>query len=461
MVADFALFNLCVFVSFVFNFSIPNLFIMSNSFFYKYLNASQKRLLWIFFILIFGWIIYRALVVDMYTSVKARDSIHGDAYSDVNTHSAIKYFADFGFSKSSYLPVHQYLGDKNEANIKVYTHYPALPDILAGFYAYITGTTDEATLRIFPVILSVGFFFLIFQVLWKLTGSIQEALLAGLLVAGSNYFMFWADNLHKHLYEELFKWIFLFCLYQYYSGGKNKLLFFIAWIFFVANTNISFEPVTYLAVLTVGLSWIFERKIISFETVLMATAPFVGFGLHLWQNVDHFGSLDLALKDLTSAANMRATGEGENELKRSLNWTDYVKIPYMWSYRIERFFLIPGIALAVFGYFAWKKWTLKKNTRLKELLIVFIIATLSWNFAMTQHSVVHAFTTKHAGLLFALIAGTGVLAYREKLLADWKRGIWYPKVLHVIFCGYIIVMALSQQVWDLVRYGVAWPVLGR
>lgn len=425
---------------------------MFSTLFFSQLTRRQKQVLIAVFVLAFAWILLRVFTVDMFTETKARDSIHGDAYSDKNTYSAVKYFVDFGFSKSSYLPVHQYDGDKNEQNIKVYTHYPALPDILAGFYAVVAGTIDEPILRLFPVLISMFFFGLIFQTLWKITDDIPTAFVSGLLIVGSNYFLFWADNLHKHLYEELFKWIFLLCMFQYYSGNKNKMLLVIAWIFFVAATNVSFEPVTYLAVLTVGMSWIFERKIFSLETIILGLAPFVGLGLHLWQNVDHFGSLQLALDDLRGAASMRATGDSESEMKRSLNIYDYLSIPYVWSLRVERFFVIPGISLAILGYFAWKKWSEENKPLLKNLMLVLILATLSWNFAMTQHSLVHSFTTRHIGILFALIAGAGLLRYRIQLQEDWATGVWYRRAFHVVFIGYTMVMLLTQQVWDLWRY---------
>jgi hypothetical protein len=392
----------------------------------------------------------------MYEDGKIRDSIHGDAYSDVNTHSAVRYFYDFGFSKSSFLPVHQYGGNLSTKDVKAYTHYPALPDILAGCYAYLFQSTDEVLLRIIPVLLSMGFFFLIFQTLWTVLKNIEMVLWGGMILVCSNYFLFWADNLHKHLYEELLKWLYFLMLWNYYhtSSSKRYGWFAMAFIIFLIIANISFEPITYLAVLTVGLSWIFTRRIICMETIVLAISPILGFGLHLWQNAIHLGSMELALLDLKDSASMRTSGGNfaANELHRSLNWEDYLSIPWLWLIRIERFFLIPGIAILVFGFYYVNYWKQQSFKIAIPLLSVLIVSTLSWSIFMSQHALVHIFTTKHAGICIGMICGTGIYHYRRNLISDWQKGPLLKKLFHVALLTYILVMALSQQLWDYIRY---------
>jgi hypothetical protein len=431
-----------------------------NDFFYRHFTAKQKIFFWLVFIFAYLWIIGRVLLVSMYEEGKIRDSIHGDAYSDVNTHSAVRYFYDFGFLNSSFLPVHQYAGNFNTHDLKAYTHYPALPDILAGGYAYLFQSTNEECLRIVPVLLSIGFFFLIFQTLWTVFKNIEMALWGGMILVCSNYFLFWADNLHKHLYEELLKWLYFWVLWNYYHTDSNKRYVWLSasFVIFLLVANISFEPITYLAVLTVGFSWMFKRKIICMETIVLAMGPILGFALHLWQNAMHLGSLELALLDLKDSASMRTSGGNfaANELHRSLNWKDYLSIPWLWLIRIERFFLIPGIAALVFSFYFIKYWKQQPQKNVLSLLAVLVLCTLSWSIFMSQHAIVHIFTTKHAGICMGLVCGGGIYHYRRRLLSDLKTGPLPIKIFHIALLAYILVMALSQQVWDFVRYSGWW-----
>ncbi|HSZ24529.1 MAG TPA: hypothetical protein VK766_02365 [Cytophagaceae bacterium] len=416
---------------------------------------SKKNILIAAFIFSFSIVIIRIISVPLLNSGKARDSIHGDSYSDINTYSAMRYFYDFGFGKSYLLPVHGYKGDGNSANMGAYTHYPALPDILAGSYARILHTTDTRWVRIFPLLISIGFFFFIVHFFQTLLPDKNAAFIGALVLVLSNYFIFWADNLHKHLYEEILKWVYVYLLFLYYrEDRKNKWLIVLCSLIFILVTNISFEPVTYLAIVTVGMSWIYKRNIFTFETILLGFAPVIGFGLHFYQNILYFGSVDLALADMTHAAALRTTGieSVQNEMKRNLTFLDYISIPYYWSFRIERLFLIPGPAFFFFAYLGLKEIR-KVNQQLFGLGIVLLIASLSWNIFMTQHWLVHTFTTKHLGLFYGFVIGYGLLSYYDLVKKDWASNVVFKKILHVIFIGYILVMALSQQLFDYFRYG--------
>jgi hypothetical protein len=416
---------------------------------------SKKYILIAAFIFCFSIVIVRVIKVPLFNSGKARDSIHGDAYSDINTHSALKYFYDFGFTKSCFLPVHDYRGNKIEKSMKVYTHYPALPDILAGVYAKILNTRSAKWIRIFPVMISITFFFFIFYFFRKILPDKNAAFVGALILVLSNYFIFWADNLHKHLYEEFFKWIYVFLLFLYYNNQqKNKILLVLCGLIFILVTNISFEPVTYLAVVTVGMSWIYKRKIFNWENFFLGIMPIIGFGLHLYQNVLYFGSFQTAIADLTNSATLRTVGNetAQNELKRNLGLMDYLSIPFVWSYRIERYFLIAGPAFFYLAFLGLKELK-KADKRLFELGIVLLIATLSWNLAMTQHSLVHSFTTRHIGIFYGFVIGYGLLKYYSLFRKDWSEKILYKKVFHIVFIGYIVLMAAAQQLWDYLRYG--------
>src|SRR6218665_1517338 len=80
-------------------------------------------------------IIFRVLFASVYDNTRVRNQVYGDGYSDINTLSSAKYFLDSGFTQTTFLPVHDYYPATGHA--QVYTHYPALPNILAGVYATV------------------------------------------------------------------------------------------------------------------------------------------------------------------------------------------------------------------------------------------------------------------------------------------------------------------------------------
>ncbi len=110
-------------------------------------------------------IFFRLVNVSMYDDTKARDFYHGDSYSDINAHSTGMYMFDYGFLQSKLLPVWHYKGDNDKSTVSVYTHYPALPDVLAGVYAKLFNSKHEIYIRIIPIAFSFVFVFVIFFVL--------------------------------------------------------------------------------------------------------------------------------------------------------------------------------------------------------------------------------------------------------------------------------------------------------
>jgi len=404
-------------------------------------------------------IISRVLNISMYDESKGRDFYHGDGYSDINAHSTGMYMHDYGFLKSKALPAWSYTGNKDTSQVSFYTHYPALPDFLTGVYAKSFNTKNERVIRIIPVMLSVVFAVLIFHVLNIFYQDKTLASISGCILLLSNYFIFWADNLHKHQYEEMLKWLFVGLIYVYYEGKKQQTGMFIALIIvFIINANISFEPIVYMAIVTLGFAIVYDKTIFSKETILLGLSAVIGFSVHLMQNYFYLGSIPLVIDDMFNAVTLRTVGVSngsiENELNRGLTWMDVVNIPNLIQMRIERVFLIPGPAFFVFTYLAFKK-VKAENRNFYKILFVLLIASISWLFVMTQHATVHCFTIRHFGIFYALVIGIGLKAYYELYYSKIK----FSKVLlalHYIFWGYIVVMAFSQQFYDYFRYGILY-----
>ncbi len=423
----------------------------------------NKRVITILvFLFCYVFIFWRAFLVPLSEEGKSRNAIHGDAYSDIHTHSAALFFKDYGFTRSCFLPVWDYPGNGDTSHIaKPYTHYPAVPDILAGITATLFQTDKVIWIRMLPVLLSVFFFFFIFYSLKNLLPDENAAFISAVVIVCSNYFIFWSDNLHKHLYEELLKWSYLFLLYRYYeTGRKNKwLIFFLVVIYFLV-TNVSFEPVAYLAVLTLGFSWIYRKTFLSTDNAILLLAPVAGFSLHLFQNYCYLGSWEGVMNDMHGAFSNRTLGVDTqaNELHRHVNVTDYLRIPFVWLNRVERFFLFPGYALIVFAVLAFKRMR-KESVRHFQIGIILLIATLSWSVLMTQHFTVHAFTGRHIGLFYAFVIGYGLIEYVKIFQKHWKEKKFLYRAIHMLFIGYIMVMLVSQQLIDIFRYGFIYPFI--
>ena len=79
---------------------------------------------------------------------------------------------------------------------------------------------------------------------------------------------------------------------------------------------------------------------------------------------------------------------------------------------------------------------------------------------MSQHFMVHIFTTRNIGLFYGFIVGYGIVAYLPLVKQAWEQKNRLHQAFHVLFIGYILVMAASQQIWDIyIKYGFGYPWL--
>jgi len=435
-------------------------------------EINYKKIYFFVFLFCYTLVIWRIVQVPLYDWDQGRNFIHGDGNSDRNVHSTAMFYKDFGIVEGScLLPVFRYTGDgdtcasaTNLGDSYFYTHYPALPDILGATYGYILDTKSDQWIRIFPVLLSVVFFFFIIKFCKHFIEDNSAAFYSTLIILLSNYFIAWADNLHKHLYEELIKWVFIYLLYDYYQKGKPKKNLIWMIVLYIVVSNISFEPILYLAVVSIGFCWIYERKILNWETVALGAASVFGVGIHLYQNYLFFGhSWQAVADDMLGSLSERTMGvDGNLKSDRGkVALTEYLEIPFLWFNRLERVYLIPGWAILVFAVLTMKKYY-QENRKFYYACLTIFIATISWSLLMSQHFLVHLFTARHWGIWVALMSGVGIVQYLKIVKADFAGTRWYMKTLHVVFIGYIMVMVLSQQVFDLyLKNGFLYPIFGR
>jgi hypothetical protein len=414
------------------------------------LNNKKIAFVFIFCYLIIVWRV-------LFVPAQYRTSIFGDGFSDKNTISSAHFFLDSGFTKTKFLPVHEY---PPIINACVYTHYPALPNILAGFYAKIFQSNQEQILRIIPVLLSIMFFFLIFFILKNVSQDKKNAFVAAVMIVLSNYFIAWADNLHKHLYEEILNWTYFLLLYQYHESDRTKKWIApVLFVIMIVGINISFEQPVFLGVLTLGFAIIYQKKVFTLETIGAFIALVFGFSIHLFQNYLYFGTLEKMYSDMKDAFVFRNTGQvvANYVPERPFNFAkDFLEIPFSWFNRMERYFIIPGWGLLIMSYWGIKKLFIE-NRRKFYLLIVSFCAAASWSFVMPQHDFIHTFTNRHFGLFYALVLTFCFSPYLEKLKSDFSNGKLWQKIFHILLLTYCTAMIITQQVWDLyLKNGIAF-----
>jgi len=421
-----------------------------------------KYLKYSIFIFCFLAIGSRAIKVSVYDETRARNGILGDGYSDKNVISSAKYFLDSGFLQTKWLPVHDYY-PATENIPQVYTHYPALPNILSGVYAHIFNTINEPVLRFIPVLLAVIFFYFIYFVLIKIKFNKQHAITGSSILWLGAYFINYADNLHQHLYGEFLKWIFFYMLYQYHqNGSKNIIYVFWLCLIMILQVNISFEQPVYLGILTVGFSIIYQKNIFTKTSILCALSVVLGFTLHVWQNALYFNSWQLAIEDFIKAYTFRATGAEVAGYVKETSFTvkDLWKIPFDWFNRMERFYLLPGWTILILSIYSLKNLK-DKNPVLGKIILVVFVASISWSLLMAQHAYVHGFTNKHFSIFVALVAASGLPVWFSNAQYHFKAGKLYQKTFHVLLVLYSLIMMLTQQVYEVwFKFALLYPIMG-
>ncbi len=424
--------------------------------------ATGKKILIFAAVFAYGLVVFRASTISGINSGSGRNSIFGDAFSDNNTNSAARFFKEYGFLKTYLLPVHNYDGVRKGEKPLVYTHYPAVPDILAGVYATVLHSTDERVLRIFPVLLSLLLLVLIFKTLKKLIPD-EKFMIGVIALILSNYFIAWADNLHKHLYESLIEWAYFFVLLKHHENNCRKTGYLILLcLLMLLGVNISFETPVFIGSLTLGFAIFLQRKIFTKETLILGIMLLLGFSLHFWQNAEYFGSARAAFEDLKKTFVTRTTGIDMGDgVERKFGIADLWQVPVYSLNRMERYFVLPGWLMVFWSFFSLPKLKREAPQTFKIVLALFL-ASISWFVVMSQHAVIHPFTVRHVGPLYAVC----ICYFLPDFLASFKRHRQEKKhwrtLMDVLVIIYGAGMFLTQSVLDLyLRNGFLYPHLGK
>jgi hypothetical protein len=423
---------------------------------------SNRLITIIVFIFCYSLIIFRWLNIPITDKTsEARIGVYGDAFSSRNVYSSAMWFKDIGYRKTKALPVFNYNGNFNQSGVEVYTHYPPLPDILGGVYTRLLNTKSPYSISIIPILLSIFFFFFLQIALRKIIPDPKAAFISWLMMVTSCYFICWADDLHQHLYTELLKWLYIYVLYRHFTETKKRwMLPALCSIYFIQSL-ITFEAIPFLAIITLGFSIIFTKKIFTAVNLLILMMPVLGVALHFFQNYLYLSSWQAVTEDMKNAFLKRTTGEINNELGRTIKATDFLR---MWSYelwfRMGRMFTLSAIPFIVVSAFALYHFYYKSRNHFK-MAVTFFIAGIAWIFIMPQHAIVHTFTVKHLAIFTAFVSGYGLLRYLELFQLHLHSKQYLLLLFHFVFIGWMFYSFVFNQVFYVyLKFGFAYPHFG-
>jgi hypothetical protein len=421
-----------------------------------------KLLKGVVFIFVFGVILCRWWNIPITDDGYARSWFYGDSFSDRNVMSTVQFYHDSGFDAGyAYLPVLFYKDTSRP--VLVYTHYPGLPDLTATVVSQVTGIMSARKLMLLPIALSMLLFFLIFYTLQLIVRDRLPAFIGAVFLLASNYFICWADDLHQHVYVELVKWLYICLAYRFYNSKKFRAGYFAAlfMLYFLA-VWISFEPVVFLAIVTLGFSYIFKKKLVSLPNFILLCSPVIGFGLHLLQNYAYLHSWQAVMADMTKAVVHRTSGNvSYNEVGHVLGAADILRAIALLLLRIGKFYWINGLALVALMVFVFRRLK-QDNPVLLKVLVVLLLASVSWHFVMPQHAMVHMFTLRHYATAFAIVFGVGMVYYFNYIrVLRHNRSVWLYAVHMPLIIITVVYAGYEQLYLAILKYSLVYPAWGK
>lgn len=424
------------------------------------MNFYKKSYFWIIFAFCYAIIVARHEKIPFHDEGNGRSWYYGDKASALNVESAAKYYIDSGFSKNAGLPVYQYTTSNQDY---VYTHYPPLAEWIGGGLAYITGHWDAYSIAFLPLILSVILFFIIFIFLNEILPNKKASFLSASILVLSNYFLCWADDIHQHLYIELFKWLYVYIYWKYLTSSNRKVISVIVLaLLYFGMCLLSFEPYVYIFIVNIGLALVYRKKIFSIDLILLTIVPVCAFAFRLYLNSIYFGGIEAMITDITSAFGERiGVDKKHSEIGRTMHLNDYlVLLPKTRIQRLGHFFIFPSLVLIYFYCLAFIHFY-QSNRLLFKIAIVFFIASLSWCFIMPQHALVHLFTLRHNAIFLGIILGYGILEFKKIVQTSYLEKKYFSFGFHAILAMYSVVYVFVNTVYSVyLQYGLLYPHLG-
>lgn len=422
----------------------------------------QRKTFWLVIIFAYAVIFFRWHAISIHDEGYGRSWYYGDGFSGRNVESAAKFYLDSGFVRNYSLPTYYYT-DTIQNNNSVYTHYPPMSEWIGGVFASITGHWEGKYIALLPILLSFLLVIVIYKFLSEILNDDKASFISGSLLILSLYFIGYVDDIHQHLYVELSKWSFVYLWWRYLKFNTSHVYILVLWCLYFIMCMLSFEPYIYIAILTLGFSVVLQKKWLSWQMVVIASAPIIAFGLRLYLNTLHLGSFEAMLADMKGAFINRTGGDSNwSELGHAMTLNDYLfLLPKTRFNRLGHFYILPTITLIYVGFLGLKS-IYSKNKELFRLSMVIYVACISWIFVMPQHALIHVFTLKHMAILMGIIIGVGILQYLEILKKHFAEKKYSFLLAHSVFISYSIVYVAINTVYLLyLKFGLAYPNFGK
>lgn len=430
----------------------------------KNVAAMQKIPKPIIFAILFAYllIIFRAMFIG---AGNGRAFLRGDAVTEYLSYNGVRYFYDHGFLPTYFLTNYGYTDEAFKAKRKefdksqIYLHYPPLAENFTALTALAFRSTDMRILRIVPIVFSFLLLYFILKTLRLLHKEEKEVWISFAVLLLSNYFIAWADNTSKFLYEEIFKWAILYILLRRFSQTpRNWDIPVLAFLFFCL-ANLSYDSLVVSIILVIGLTIYYRKKLFALEIVIPCAAATAGIVLHFLQVVLFLGSWQAFFDDIQNTLARRVLGQHVHSETPPVTFGSWLLHIFFYNInRIERFFLVPGWALVAFAFVLCRQWQKEKDPRF-VFFGIFLVAAIGWNLTMWQHAMVHVWIAKNWGIWVALVAGPGLL-WLYSVLKQYESQAKWQFALQALLAIYILGMAITQQVWELyLRYGFLYPWL--
>ncbi len=354
-----------------------------------------------------------------------------DHFSDMNVLMSGENFAKHGFAKLHFLPVH-YVGDIGD-HPQYYLHYPPLPNIINGLMQS-AGIHSLSVMRCSMAFVFVAGLFCIYWALWPRVGPLT-ALCAMIFAGTCSYSMNHGLSLHTHAYDNLFLGLWLLVFFRAMAGDRPRLMWSACWAILFTQSLFTFEFIPYAQI----FMWVYAIATRRLRThwrmlLLLASAPVVGVGLHVLQNILAVGWQAVAQDSL-----------GSGQYTEKSRWLLYLQLPadladktgFMYSFRWP---VLLAMGLLWLGLSRLRSaWGLQLRPA-AAIYVASLAAAMAWYLLLPGHTIAHTHTVNQL-LLPASLAVGGCLA----LLVRWAAQPVVGKIaIRLAAASAILAIGLMQ-----------------
>ena len=161
----------------------------------------------------------------------------GDSFSDMHVLMSGENFAEHGFWRLRFMPIH-YTGGMGELP-RYYLHYPSLPYVMNGLLR-VAGIESLRAMRAFSSLIMVIGLYCMYRAFVRVVGPL--AAVCGLAFMGtSSYLVIFGMSLHTHAYSYLFLGLFLLMFLRAARCQYRGLWWWIGcWAVLLASSQTSY-----------------------------------------------------------------------------------------------------------------------------------------------------------------------------------------------------------------------------